>query len=607
MTFKHIKFEDSPVMRSLERIAKEKGLVKPSEPLIKTATPKTDLTPTPSLLTNLLKLCTGLREKGFEKQANELEVYLVNYKKAESIYETSKEKGEDLVHAAHPDGSHELEDVDVIGDGAVFEDILDQMVKSLEVVNKKPTGKLSNAKAIDAAKKVVSASFLARKKDSKVALGQEIPATTHAPTTTTSNITEGLTEGVAGTAAFIGGVKGLKWLYSKLSRDPSIDRQVVFNIEKALGRKLTNAEADAITKQVVEKIGQKELQRILGSDVAKAVTEKVITQAIEKGVQSAGTEAMEQTITKSPSILSRIIGWFGKGGKATGVAGIGETTSEAAGAAGIGATASAAAIALSAVIGGYIGYELFERKFYATDLKDAGSNLLSEYQDIEKDANFSMHSSATAFKISLDKVLQKAAQASNLNNEPTIANLQSLQDYIDNLQDASNYAYQLLVQARETWNPSNLKPGESGQDHWYTGLKGLFSGFRDVEIAGANFVNVAQKGISDARTILNRILTDMQKKIEQQAGGSNSQQLLQKYDATLATIQRYKAQIDAKRPKNQAAIDRWLEQAVKEVSDEQRDFKNIDVKDREAAVKPYQDRLADITNKLDAFKSRFLM
>lgn len=153
MTFKHVKFEDSPIMRSLERVAQEKGLVKPST-LTKTAAKTVDLTPTNSLLDNIIKLCDGLRDRGFQKQADELENNLVNYKKAQTMYETSPEKGEDLVQAAHPKGSHKLEGIDA--DEAVFEDILDQHVKSLEMINKKPTGKLSSAGAIEAVKKVLA-------------------------------------------------------------------------------------------------------------------------------------------------------------------------------------------------------------------------------------------------------------------------------------------------------------------------------------------------------------------------------------------------------------------------------------------------------------------
>jgi len=163
MTFKHVKFEDSPVMRSLERVAQQKGLVK-ADSLQKTAVAKkivSNLVPTESLLDNVLRLCVGLRERGFDKQAEDLETHLSNYKKAQTLYETSPEKGEDVIEFAHPEGSHKLEGVDAKDDGAVFEDILDQMAKSIEMVNKKPTGKLSEAqKAIQAVKVTLGAAPL---------------------------------------------------------------------------------------------------------------------------------------------------------------------------------------------------------------------------------------------------------------------------------------------------------------------------------------------------------------------------------------------------------------------------------------------------------------
>lgn len=169
MTFKHTNFQDSPIMRSLEKVAQEKGLIK-SEPLTKTAAvKKIDLTPTTSLMDNVLKLCAGLRERGFEKQANELEVNLVNYKRAQTLYETTPEKGEDLVHAAHPKGSHKLEDVD--SDEAVFEDILDQMAKAIQMVEKKPTGKLSSANAITSVKQVLAQSTEKKNPPSEVSPG----------------------------------------------------------------------------------------------------------------------------------------------------------------------------------------------------------------------------------------------------------------------------------------------------------------------------------------------------------------------------------------------------------------------------------------------------
>jgi hypothetical protein len=147
MTFKHVKFEDSPIMRSLEKVAKEKGLVKP-ETIQKQASieKKADYTPSDNLMENILKLCSGLRSKGLVKEASELETNYLNYKQAQTLYETSKETGDDLVEFAHPKGSHKLEGVE--GDEATFEDILTVHVKHLEMVAKKPTGKLSNASQI---------------------------------------------------------------------------------------------------------------------------------------------------------------------------------------------------------------------------------------------------------------------------------------------------------------------------------------------------------------------------------------------------------------------------------------------------------------------------
>lgn len=152
MTYKHIDFGSSEIMRSLEKVAQEKGLIK-ADPIKKTAAVKLDLTPSNNLTDNILKLCAGLRAQGRNKYAEELENNFLNYKKAQTLYETSKEKGEDLINSAHPKGSHKLEDVN--SKEAVFENILDQHLKTLEVVNKKPTGKLSNASIIKSVKTVL--------------------------------------------------------------------------------------------------------------------------------------------------------------------------------------------------------------------------------------------------------------------------------------------------------------------------------------------------------------------------------------------------------------------------------------------------------------------
>ena len=148
--WKHGRFEDSAVMRSLEKLSKDKDFVKTaSKDIIK----KADLSPSESLTDNIIKLCNGLRKSGFAKHADDLETNFINYKKADtSLYGITGETGEDLVDAAHPDGSHRLEGVD--GDSLV-ETIVDNQIAHLKIVDKMPTGKLTNAKKIINAVKMV--------------------------------------------------------------------------------------------------------------------------------------------------------------------------------------------------------------------------------------------------------------------------------------------------------------------------------------------------------------------------------------------------------------------------------------------------------------------
>jgi hypothetical protein len=153
--FKHDKFEDSPTMRSLTKIAQDKGWIQEApKPITKQASAP-DLVPTPDLITNLVKLCQGLRTSGFDKQAQELEDKFISYKRAQTLYDVSNEKGEDLLDIAHPKGSHKMEDVD--SSEAVVEDLLDRHDKFVEVVNSKPTGKISNNQEILAGVKKILA------------------------------------------------------------------------------------------------------------------------------------------------------------------------------------------------------------------------------------------------------------------------------------------------------------------------------------------------------------------------------------------------------------------------------------------------------------------
>jgi len=174
MTFKHVKFEDSPTMRALEKVAKEKGLVKPESLQKRASIPKkADYTPSSDFMENIFKLCAGLRTQGLESEASELEVNYLNYKRAQTLYETSKETGEDLVQSAHPKGSHKLEGVD--SDEATVEDILEQHMKMIQVIEKKPHGKLSTARAINEVKKVLGQGAAPQESESE--LNKKIDAT----------------------------------------------------------------------------------------------------------------------------------------------------------------------------------------------------------------------------------------------------------------------------------------------------------------------------------------------------------------------------------------------------------------------------------------------
>lgn len=151
MTFKHNNFDESATMRSLIKVAAEKGWVK-YEPIQKTASASEDLTPSKNLTENVIKLCAGLRSSGLDKYADEIEKKFIVYKQANNLYNVHKEEGKDLVDAAHPKGGHKMEDLE--GD-ALIETILEKQVKILNVVNKKPTGKLASHKDIMNAVKVV--------------------------------------------------------------------------------------------------------------------------------------------------------------------------------------------------------------------------------------------------------------------------------------------------------------------------------------------------------------------------------------------------------------------------------------------------------------------
>jgi len=139
MTFKHIGFSDSEVMRELE-----KQELKKDDPtkIVKCASQTVEYSPSNDLFQDIVSLARGLRTNGYVKEAESLETKLFIYKTAEThLYKVFEEEGEDLINFSHQDG-----DVEVApskeGYGKV-ETLTSQQKKIHDVVNKKPTGKLA--------------------------------------------------------------------------------------------------------------------------------------------------------------------------------------------------------------------------------------------------------------------------------------------------------------------------------------------------------------------------------------------------------------------------------------------------------------------------------
>lgn len=141
MTFKHIDFHDSSVMRELERQSVKKGNVlniSVTDAIKKIAKAKF-YSPTDNLFLDLVKLAEGLRAKGFGDRAEVLETKILAYKKASEQYNTE-------LTAAHPEGDVTMgEASNGLGDVETLESAHEKIV---QVVNKNPTGKQAN-KLID--------------------------------------------------------------------------------------------------------------------------------------------------------------------------------------------------------------------------------------------------------------------------------------------------------------------------------------------------------------------------------------------------------------------------------------------------------------------------
>lgn len=121
------------VMKELEKIAFKKGWIKPE--LQKQASSnqvQKDYKPTDNMDQNIIKLCSGLRDKGFHVEADVLEDNFVNFKKAENLYNTKTKSYEEYFKEAHPKAAeicgHEVHNI---------YDVQESMLKSVEKQKKK--------------------------------------------------------------------------------------------------------------------------------------------------------------------------------------------------------------------------------------------------------------------------------------------------------------------------------------------------------------------------------------------------------------------------------------------------------------------------------------
>lgn len=160
MTYKHINFQDSETMRSLVKVAHEKGMIKEDSDVLKALSKAVksakalDLAATTDVKENLLKLCAGLRTKGFAAYANKIEDRIAQLKIAEThMYNVHDETGEDLLEFAHPEGSPEVAPAE--NDEGTLEDLIEQHKKVKEIAEKSASTKMTKAEAILAVKLVL--------------------------------------------------------------------------------------------------------------------------------------------------------------------------------------------------------------------------------------------------------------------------------------------------------------------------------------------------------------------------------------------------------------------------------------------------------------------
>jgi hypothetical protein len=489
MTFKHSKQFDSALMRSLEKVAFQKGMTK-SEPITKQAsTEPLDLIPSSNLMDNIVKLTAGLRAQGLTKQATEIEQSFFNYKKAQTLYEAHKETGDDVINSAHPKGSHKLVDVD--SDEAVVEDQLDKHIKFLKMIEKEPTGKLSNANSImSAVKMALGIDPLILRKDNisdprnyfsvKKSLGQGLGADLGAelPPINNSNMSDAENKGIAkGVGETVGAMSTL-WAVKK----------IFMSVGKILGKARGAWRLAGLAEDVkLEELKDETLKQAIKT-LEKNAGPKIM-QAVEKDV---GATVMDAS---GVGIGTRIMS--GVSGLASGVAGLTGATGSGVSLGGLGSALISWPIVAAALVGGTSGGILFGVMNLIDDFKKAGEHVIAEVEDLKKDLNSQEAMYLADFKSAFYTAVPLFSLFNSIKEDQSPNNIAN---NLPNLKKFNDSIYESRTSAQALWSTAQSKSDLGGQGVTWDAIKGVlshpidtFSGWSDVITASANYMQVSEK------------------------------------------------------------------------------------------------------------------
>jgi len=650
MTFKHVKFGDSVTMRSLEKVAYEKGWIQP-DPLLKTAAaPKElDLYPSDNLMENILKLCTGLRQAGFEKHAEQVENLFVAYKQAQKQqhYDVSNEKGEDLIGAAHPEGGHQMEGVE--GD-AYVEDILEKHLKMLDVADADPKGKMASSRSVLAAVKVaLGAPPLGdgrANSSRKIALGQDVTDPTPPDPAPTSSGVGDAVKNIALTGASLVLFNKAKAIISKWRMDGAVKDYDVATVQLAKAQKNFSAAEKSIFDEAIK--NNPAAQRILSRPGAlNALTKEVVNDVKTEAAQvaeTAGKAAVETAgkavvrNTGQPGVAQDVFneanksGLFGKtpagtvaekgaletaetvgkdvaidagelavAGKAAGffarmaplawdaLTGLVVTTGGVV-AAGVGA----------AIIGGVIGYEHFDAVFNTEDLKEAATNLIEDGESKKDDLGIK-YAYVTRFKALWEQIEATSEERDALMKSKEKADMAKLFGMDDLFAQSAHTAQSLQMVA------SSLVEKE---------FFGEWNKAKSIVLEANNYIRVVGKKRDEINALMQKINQALEAKQQQESsqniaaqGGPDVANLKNLYTSVQQDIVNYSAAINAKSPKpaNSTQLLQWLARASKILVSMKAGFAAAQkTGSASTVVKIYTDRLNKLKDKLNTFKTNWI-